>query len=691
MSAQSQYKSLQELAALSALDDSNRMMVLLDPGAGASQGTTDTLGSVDFPEFKQFVLGDTTERLDDLEAKPGNGAFAVPVTMTLTGAVSGSVAFDGSASFSLITSMGPNAIGISSVTNLASTLQDLQDQLNATSDFALNNTVFSAGDGLLGGGTLASNRSFSLGVPSSVGNGSTNAVTATSHTHALALVAGDIPNLDAGKIASGTLAVARAWALTGVVTAEAGTATTAIANNALSIAMTNGLQGALDAKATFSNPRLSSNIPIGYDVADTVASRAVGPGVGDVSGSVGAGGTWLFGAGTSNWGYIKGYYTNGSGNGVGKLVFGTRTAASDASITNKLIIHENGDVNVTVGSLTVADSFTLDCASSTDVFVVNNPGSSPAGSMIQFSSPGGIPGIIGNNAGLYRTDLKFNAGGSFSIAVSSGAGGAGDQFSFTSAGAFTATGAVNAASFGGAGVSQAASGSTLVQRTAPGYIFSNYINTTANDIGAAALSHLAVQQNNDGYHRWMTPANFIAQQGIVQQGGVASFSRAFAGYDAGAPNSFSCSGWFRASGQSGLYCADYAGGLYMTDATYLRSYNNKPMVASDFVISSDSRLKTGVRPLVYKGRLRPVLYTMIETGHDELGFIAQEVKELYPETVGILPETGYLQLSYNRLTAVLSAQLNLLEDDHLVTKQEVARLTAEVAALWDIVNTLKAA
>ncbi len=85
-----------------------------------------------------------------------------------------------------------------------------------------------AGDGMTGGGTLASDRTFTLGTPGSVSSASTNSVSTDSHTHALAdsgvaaatytkitvdakgivtagttLVPSDIPGLDWSKITSG--------------------------------------------------------------------------------------------------------------------------------------------------------------------------------------------------------------------------------------------------------------------------------------------------------------------------------------------------------------------------------------------------------------------------------------------------------------------------------------------------------
>lgn len=76
-------------------------------------------------------------------------------------------------------------------------------------DGVVNTRTVTAGNGLTGGGALSANVTVTLGTPSTLGNGSTNAVTATSHTHALNLVASDIPNLDASKITTGTIAAAR--------------------------------------------------------------------------------------------------------------------------------------------------------------------------------------------------------------------------------------------------------------------------------------------------------------------------------------------------------------------------------------------------------------------------------------------------------------------------------------------------
>ena len=178
------------------------------------------------------------------------------------------------------------------------------------------------------------------------------------------------------------------------------------------------------------------------------------------------------------------------------------------------------------------------------------------------------------------------------------------------------------------------------------------------------------------------------QAGLTVAGGTTTdilnaTTRIYTGFDSGVANSVSCSQWFRSTGQTGWYSSTYGGGWYMTDATYMRSYNNLAVVASDFVISSDERLKVGMRPFEYNGRLTPYHYAMKADGKTSFGFSAQEVQRLYPEAVGIVPDTGMLQLSYSKLTAVLSCQLNAAEDALKSLRQEFDTFKEDVMALFN--------
>lgn len=95
-------------------------------------------------------------------------------------------------------------------------------------------------------------------------------------------------------------------------------------------------------------------------------------------------------------------------------------------------------------------------------------------------------------------------------------------------------------------------------------------------------------------------------------------------------------GWFRSGGASGWYSQDYGGGIYMTDGTYVRTYNNKAMAAAGgFWKESDRRLKSHITPL--KHTLDQILAIptagFVMNGKQQIGTIAQEVEKICPEVV----------------------------------------------------------
>lgn len=71
---------------------------------------------------------------------------------------------------------------------------------------------------------------------------------------------------------------------------------------------------------------------------------------------------------------------------------------------------------------------------------------------------------------------------------------------------------------------------------------------------------------------------------------------------------------------------------------------------------SDIRLKTSIQPLENRGYIKPVTYK--KDGKDSIGFIAQEVREVYPELViEDNTEDKYLSVNYAQYVAVLQAQI----------------------------------
>ena len=109
-------------------------------------------------------------------------------------------------------------------------------------------------------------------------------------------------------------------------------------------------------------------------------------------------------------------------------------------------------------------------------------------------------------------------------------------------------------------------------------------------------------------------------------------------------------------------CTKAANGAMNVSSTGVTIDSNGHLVATGEVTAhSDRRLKTDIQDLEVRGELRPVKYK--KDGKESIGFIAQEVQELYPELVMTdeSTEEKYLSLNYAQLTAVLYAELKALK------------------------------
>lgn len=94
----------------------------------------------------------------------------------------------------------------------------------------------------------------------------------------------------------------------------------------------------------------------------------------------------------------------------------------------------------------------------------------------------------------------------------------------------------------------------------------------------------------------------------------------------------------------------------------LESSNNRVVAQGSFLASgeitaySDARLKSCIKPLRNRGFITPVSY--IKDGKESIGFIAQDMIELYPELVSKgSSKEHYLSVNYAQYTAVLQAQI----------------------------------
>ena len=81
-----------------------------------------------------------------------------------------------------------------------------------------------------------------------------------------------------------------------------------------------------------------------------------------------------------------------------------------------------------------------------------------------------------------------------------------------------------------------------------------------------------------------------------------------------------------------------------------RKFSKTFLIKGDVTAYSDARVKSDIEELSPRGELRPVSYT--KDGRRGIGFIAQVVREVYPELVRE-DEDRMLSLNYNGLVAVL--------------------------------------
>lgn len=97
-------------------------------------------------------------------------------------------------------------------------------------------------------------------------------------------------------------------------------------------------------------------------------------------------------------------------------------------------------------------------------------------------------------------------------------------------------------------------------------------------------------------------------------------------------------------------------GAWYSMATGSFTANGNILASGEITAYSDARLKSSIKPLRNRGFITPVSY--IKDGKESIGFIAQDMIELYPELVtkGSSKE-HYLSVNYAQYTAVLQAQI----------------------------------
>ena len=254
----------------------------------------------------------------------------------------------------------------------------------------------------------------------------------------------------------------------------------------------------------------------------------------------------------------------------------------------------------------------------------------------------------------------------------------------------------------------------VVRSNSSGYVDFGWINTTSGSNGSNSIDR--VYSSNDGYIRYSSATNFLHRQGL-------SYYRAYNWVefrDTGAGlywSNSTGSGWHIypqstaymriRSGHSsvgGLRCnvagtdrnyiywnnSNQVGFLSSGGGWILKVDNSGNTTATGNVTAySDIRLKTDIEPikdaLDKVTNLEGIEYTRKSTGEREIGFVAQNVKEVVPELVDVIDASTEEQealpdlhvMKYQNTTALLVEAVKELKAEVDTLRQEIAELKKE--------------
>ncbi|MFN8397735.1 MAG: shufflon system plasmid conjugative transfer pilus tip adhesin PilV [Bacteroidia bacterium] len=83
----------------------------------------------------------------------------------------------------------------------------------------------------------------------------------------------------------------------------------------------------------------------------------------------------------------------------------------------------------------------------------------------------------------------------------------------------------------------------------------------------------------------------LAESSSAQNVGIGTSTPAYKLHTIG--DIYANGGWFRVSGNQGLYWESWGGGFYMSDATWIRTYNNKNIWTGPGLLGTDGGLTSG--------------------------------------------------------------------------------------------------
>jgi hypothetical protein len=145
------------------------------------------------------------------------------------------------------------------------------------------------------------------------------------------------------------------------------------------------------------------------------------------------------------------------------------------------------------------------------------------------------------------------------------------------------------------------------------------------------------------------------------------------------------------------YALDVAGDININSGQVYRINGTQICSSSGCTSSSDLRLKKNISPLANilpeLLRLKPVRYHYKNTdtfgNRERLGFIAQEVEQVFPEVVDTDEKTGWKSIHYSNLTSVIVQAIKELYSRFVLVEDEQQKMKAEMEKMREEIELLK--
>jgi hypothetical protein len=169
-------------------------------------------------------------------------------------------------------------------------------------------------------------------------------------------------------------------------------------------------------------------------------------------------------------------------------------------------------------------------------------------------------------------------------------------------------------------------------------------------------------------------------------------------------------GWLRTYGNSGWYNGTYAGGMYMIDSTWIRTYAGKYFYVDSIIQAgaymnspayyyiSDARLKKDLKkidsPLAKIEQMNGYYFNWKKDDKKDIGLIAQEVEKIFPDAVGEYTDPDskekYKNVEYGHLIAPVIEAIKELAGNVKSNTAEIDALKTENAELKKRLDAIEA-